>query len=126
MFLTTASRICLQGNQLPELRPGRLPWRTLGLADLRDADGERLWYAVSPNFRDYASQVLINDATAGTLSVSGASNLNDVVAIVFAPGAPVGAQSRDGAANQNNVVNYRKALTRPAERLSSASLQTPT
>ncbi|MEO8442082.1 MAG: hypothetical protein ABI547_06310, partial [Betaproteobacteria bacterium] len=31
---------------------GRLPWRTLGLADLRDPDGERLWYALSPNFRD--------------------------------------------------------------------------
>ncbi len=85
---------------------GRLPWRTLGLADLRDPDGERLWYALSPNFRDYASQVLINDATAGMLSISGASTLNNVVAIVFAPGAPLGAQSRSGTANQNNVVNY--------------------
>src|SRR6185436_20415405 len=26
---------------------GRLPWRTLGLPDLRDGAGERLWYAVS-------------------------------------------------------------------------------
>ena len=26
---------------------GRLPWRTLGLPDLRDGSGERLWYAVS-------------------------------------------------------------------------------
>ena len=85
---------------------GRLPWRTLGLADLRDPDGERLWYALSPNFRDYASQVLINDATAGTLSISGASALNNVVAVVFAPGAPLSAQSRSGTANQNNVVNY--------------------
>jgi hypothetical protein len=85
---------------------GRLPWRTLGLADLRDPDGERLWYALSPNFRDFASQVLINDATAGTLSISGASTLNNVVAVVFAPGAPLGAQARDGTANQNNVANY--------------------
>jgi hypothetical protein len=85
---------------------GRLPWRTLGLADLRDHDGERLWYALSPNFRDYASQVLINDTTAGTLSLSGASTLNNVVAIVFAPGAPVGSQTRTGIANQNSVTNY--------------------
>jgi type II secretory pathway pseudopilin PulG len=28
-------------------RLGRLPWKTLGLADLRDGHGERLWYAVS-------------------------------------------------------------------------------
>jgi hypothetical protein len=85
---------------------GRLPWRTLGLADLRDPDGERLWYALSPNFRDYASHVLINDTTAGTLSISGASAMNNVVAVVFAPGAPLGAQSRNGTANQNNVANY--------------------
>lgn len=31
----------------PASRLGRLPWRTLGLPDLRDGDGERLWYAVS-------------------------------------------------------------------------------
>jgi hypothetical protein len=85
---------------------GRLPWRTLGLADLRDADGERLWYALSPNFRDFASQVLINDATAGTLSVSGSTGLNNVVAIVFAPGGPLGSQSRVGSANKNIAVNY--------------------
>ncbi|MPY72382.1 MAG: hypothetical protein GEU92_20200 [Alphaproteobacteria bacterium] len=34
------------------LRLGRLPWRTLGLPDLRDGDGERLWYAVSNNFKN--------------------------------------------------------------------------
>jgi type II secretory pathway pseudopilin PulG len=28
-------------------RLGRLPWKTLGLPDLRDGHGERLWYAVS-------------------------------------------------------------------------------
>jgi hypothetical protein len=85
---------------------GRLPWRTLGLPDLRDADGERLWYALSPNFRDFASQVLINDATGGTLSVSGSSALNNVVAVIFAPGAPVASQARVGAANKNNAANY--------------------
>jgi hypothetical protein len=85
---------------------GRLPWRTLGLPDLRDADGERLWYALSPSFRDYASHVLINDTATGTLSVSGATDVTNVVAIVFSPGAALGGQLRSSGANQNNVANY--------------------
>jgi hypothetical protein len=85
---------------------GRLPWRTLGVADLRDADGERLWYALSPNFRDFASQVHINDASIGTLTVSGATPLTNIAAIVFAPGAALNGQARNGATNQNNVANY--------------------
>ncbi len=93
------------GNSCPSYI-GRLPWRTLGLPDLRDADGERLWYALSPNFRDYASLVRINDTTIGTLSISGTTPLTNIAAIVFSPGAPLGSQSRNGAANQNNVVNY--------------------
>ncbi|MGB8518322.1 MAG: hypothetical protein WCD45_10600, partial [Gallionella sp.] len=28
---------------------GRLPWKSLGLADVRDGDGEHLWYALSRN-----------------------------------------------------------------------------
>ena len=36
----------------PTTRIGRLPFRTLGLPDLRDASGERLWYVLSPDFRD--------------------------------------------------------------------------
>lgn len=93
------------GNNCPSY-VGRLPWRTLGLADLRDADGERLWYALSPTFRDFASHVLINDATVGLLSVAGSGTVNNVVAVVFAPGAPLGAQVRDSPANRNNVANY--------------------
>jgi hypothetical protein len=31
----------------PVTRTGRLPFRTLGLPDLRDASGERLWYVLS-------------------------------------------------------------------------------
>lgn len=32
-------------------RLGRLPWKTLGIADLRDGHGERLWYAVSSKYK---------------------------------------------------------------------------
>ena len=93
------------GNNCPSY-VGRLPWRTLGLPDLRDADGERLWYALSPNFRDYAGLVHINDTTVGTLSVSGANPVANIAAIIFSPGAALGNQLRSGGANQNNVVHY--------------------
>ena len=45
-------------------RIGRLPFRTLGLPDLRDASGERLWYALSAGFRDGAG-VPVNSDTLG-------------------------------------------------------------
>ncbi|HUP29836.1 MAG TPA: hypothetical protein VM122_06660, partial [Usitatibacter sp.] len=37
----------LSGDSGQAQRLGRLPWKTLGLPDLRDGHGERLWYAVS-------------------------------------------------------------------------------
>lgn len=84
---------------------GRLPWVTLGVDDLRDASGERLWYALSPNFRDHASVQPLNSDTVGQLTVNGTSPANNVLAIVFAPGPIVAAQTRDGT-NQNSVTNY--------------------
>ncbi|MFL6579683.1 MAG: hypothetical protein ACJ8G2_02985 [Burkholderiales bacterium] len=92
------------GNNCPGY-VGRLPWRTLGLPDLRDGTGERLWYALSPNFRDHPSAQPLNSETPGQLSITGNAPAVNVIAIVFAPGAPVGSQVRDPA-NANNVVNY--------------------
>ena len=69
---------------------GRLPFSILGLDDPRDSSGERLWYAVSPAFRNTRSNhTVLNSETPGQLSVDGTG---DVVAVVLAPGAPVGAQ----------------------------------
>lgn len=94
----------LAGSQCPAYI-GRLPWRTLELPDLRDAAGERLWYALSPSLRDDDSAEPINSDTPGNLSVSGPGAARDVAAIVFAPGAALGGQSRD-AAGVNQVANY--------------------
>jgi hypothetical protein len=94
----------LVGNECPSYI-GRLPWRTLDLPDLRDASGERLWYALSRAFRDDDSAQPMNSNTTGTLSVTGSIAATNVIAIVFAPGAVVGAQVRD-AANANVVANY--------------------
>ena len=41
----------LSGHIGQEQRLGRLPWKTLGLPDLRDGYGERLWYAVSTRYK---------------------------------------------------------------------------
>jgi hypothetical protein len=73
---------------------GRLPWKTLGLGDLRDGNGERLWYAVSTNFKDNPRTGTLNSATNGTLTVraSDGSVINDgttasgAVAVVLSPG----------------------------------------
>ena len=75
------------------LRVGRLPWRTLGLGDLRDGYGEPLWYAVSGNFTNDA--VVINRAaSAPTLAVNGIVN---ATAIIFSAGGAAGAQQRGPA-----------------------------
>lgn len=85
---------------------GRLPWRTLGLPDLRDGGGERLWYAVSRDFsRNPSGAPALNTNTAGQLTISGMAPANNVIAIVFAPGLVVGSQVRD-TANVNTVANY--------------------
>ena len=79
---------------------GRLPWRTLGLADLRDENGERLWYALSPLFRDSLDPTQrINSDTKGNRVVyatdSSAVLAPEAVAVIFAPGAALGSQVRD-------------------------------
>ena len=109
----TAASACATAN----LRIGRLPWKTLGLPDLRDASGERLWYALSDNFRAATGKV-VNSDTPGTLNLNGiappsspyaaTSLANSVVAIVFAPGAALVGQSRNSSVSSNltSAANY--------------------
>jgi hypothetical protein len=96
---------------------GRLPWRTLGVGDLRDEAGERLWYAVSPNFRDQPS-VQINSDTKGNrtvFSMSPSTSLTtQAAAIVFGPGTVLPGQIRDTVVGECNmsgsVVQMRRDL----------------
>jgi hypothetical protein len=96
-------------------RLGRLPWKTLGLDDLRDGHGERLWYAVSSKYKGLLNCTVSTecldmspDAALGTITVrdpTGAivhdgtsTNLlapgrGGAAAVIIAPGA---ALSRDG------------------------------
>lgn len=82
---------------------GRLPWKTLELATLRDGDGECLWYAVSGTYKNNTKTDLMNWDNSGLfeiLDAGGATIARNVAAVVFAPGAVLGGQSRapDGTA----------------------------
>lgn len=82
---------------------GRLPWKTLGLAPLRDGDGECLWYAVSGTYKNNPKTSLMNWDTPGLFELqdsSGATIAQNVVAVVFAPGTALDGQNRapDGTA----------------------------
>lgn len=82
---------------------GRLPWRTLGLPELRDSDGECLWYAISGTYKNNPKTDMLNWDTHGLLKIldaAGSIVAQDVVAVIFAPGAAFGIQNRspDGTA----------------------------
>ena len=94
---------------------GRLPWKTLGIEALRDADGERLWYALSNNFRVRHSAAINSDtrgqlqlyATDGTTLLTPAGE--ELAAIIFAAGPPLAGQDR--VAGPNNAANYLDAAS---------------
>ena len=69
---------------------GWLPTYTLRLEDLRDGAGERLWYAVTDEYRAGAPTPLSSE-TPGRLSLDGRA---DVVAVLFAPGEALEGQAR--------------------------------
>ena len=80
---------------------GRFPWRTLGVGNLYDGVGERLWYVMSQNFVDSGKSV--PPSTSGTIRVNGGAT--NVVAVIVAPGASMGGQNRS-AGNENILNNY--------------------
>jgi hypothetical protein len=102
-------------------RLGRLPWKTLGLPDLRDASGERLWYAVSSKHKGLlnctVSPACLDmgpEAALGTITVRDAFGtvLHDgtssspyepgrggAVAVVIAPGPPLARWTGNGPAS---------------------------
>lgn len=91
---------------------GRLPWRTLGIDKLVDADSEPLWYVVAPAWVYNGAYPVINAGTGGGLVVDGTP---DVAAVIIAPGRPItigpnanqvaaGCQARQQARNDRGHV----------------------
>jgi hypothetical protein len=84
---------------------GRLPWRTLGVAPLRDGHGECLWLAVSGSHQRVHQAAPMNWDTVGQLDVVVANDSSTLtstlaspherpIAIVFAPGHTLPGQNR--------------------------------
>ena len=73
------------------LAVGRLPWETLGVDEIRDGDGEPVWYVLSPGFRSAP----INFGTPGRLTYDGSPN--SAVALLIAPGPALNTQSDPAA-----------------------------
>ena len=112
----------LAGDVGQEQRLGRLPWKTLGLPDLRDGHGERLWYAVSTKHKGLlhcaASRACVDmtpPAALGTITVRDRAGhvvhdgtLADparaadggAAAVVLAPGPPLVRPMPGGASLQ--------------------------
>jgi type II secretory pathway pseudopilin PulG len=114
------------GSTGQNLRLGRLPWKTLGLPDLRDGSGERLWYAVSNNFKNNTRTICtspgmtgcLNSDTIGTITVRDSTGVivnngadsTAAIAVIIGPGSALKRQDgvnqvRD-AANVNVPANY--------------------
>lgn len=84
---------------------GRLPYKTLGLPDLRAADGECLWYAVSGSHKNNPKTAPLNWDTQGKISIQDGSgttliapedDAGGAVAAIIAPGPPLSGQTRPG------------------------------
>jgi hypothetical protein len=80
---------------------GRLPWRTLGLDKLVDANSEPLWYVVSPGWAIIAGNLVINSNTIGQLNVDGQANA--AVALIIAPGAAMKVSASAGCTARNQA-----------------------
>lgn len=93
---------------------GRLPWKTLGLEEPKDGNGETLWYAVDGAFRTRNSNNKpINSDTRASMQVynkDGSMLLtpsgSEAVAIIFAPGSAINSQQRGTATEQTTAANY--------------------
>lgn len=80
---------------------GRLPWRTLGLGDIRDANGDRLWYARSPGF---GSSPVNGSDTPAQLTIDEIPNA--AVAVIFSAGPPINGQSRPAPPTPPSLTQY--------------------
>jgi len=100
---------------------GRLPWRTLGIEELKDGYGEAIWYAIDGAFRKRPmNNAPLNSDTRASMVVyqpDGTTLLTppglEAVAVVFSPGPALGSQLRGTATEQTTAANYLDAAGPP-------------
>jgi len=87
---------------------GRLPWRTLGLPDLRDGSGECLWYAVSGAFKESPATTPVNSDIPGQLVIkddAGNTLAGNAIAVILAPGPALPGVTRTAGTSQCGGTN---------------------
>lgn len=94
---------------------GLLPYKTLGLGDLRDASGECLWYAVSPSHKagmakaepmnwDTRGQIEVLDSDAAAVLADPVSGTEGgAVAVIFAAGPPLSGNATGRGNNSGSI-----------------------
>jgi hypothetical protein len=103
----------LSGHLGQAERIGRLPWKTLGLPDLRDGHGERLWYAVSTRHKgllNCAASRECRDLTPQT--ALGTITLRDAGGALLHDAAPADARAASGGGAAAVVIAPGPPLTR--------------
>ena len=102
---------------------GRLPWRTLGVAPLKDGSEACLWYVVSGSYKDagVATSELINPDTNGQLQllgietgaiIAGTQPDERPVAMIIAPMVALDGQARPGPASPGDQCSSSFAANR--------------
>lgn len=106
---------------------GRLPWRTVGLDKLVDADAEPLWYAVSPGWalQTSTTKLTINSDSRGQMTVDGQAAPNDVVALIIAPGRAMSVQAVPGCTARNQARSAPAPTINPADYIECFNAATP-
>jgi type II secretory pathway pseudopilin PulG len=105
---------------LQNQRLGRLPWKTLGINDLRDGSGETLWYVVSERYKNNTRVLPLNSETFGTISLRNtqgnlfydAKNGSGLVALIIAPNDVLTRSDnfQQSRATQSDVINAKNYL----------------
>jgi hypothetical protein len=106
---------------------GRLPWRTIGLDKLVDADAEPLWYAVSPGWalQNTGTLLTINSDKRGQMTVDALAAPNDVIALIIAPGRAMNSQVAAGCTARNQARAAPAPTINPADYIECFNAATP-
>ena len=95
---------------------GWLPWEGIGVSELRDTAGQRLWYSINNSNRFIQNRLNANtpnpDQNNGLgdylsiVDTNGNTIAEDIVAVVIAPGPPLPGQSRPTNPADSDIIDY--------------------
>jgi len=98
-------------NATGDAMVGRFPWNANGMEfyDARDADGNRLWYAVSQGFNNFDQASVVNSDLVGSITIHDQNGqllydgaADGIAAVIIAPGPPI---DRNGVVQDRSVAN---------------------